>query len=358
MTAAPEACRPAAGRRRRRTRRPASVLAIPPLRAVALPGHAHHAVRRLHQRLRGAARVGGLGAPAPSPACSGSTRRCCCWPAAPRSRSPAAGCGAGTPGARAWLAAHGSAGRALRGAARSPAWRALAAQGVCLASNPHSSFFYLLTGLHVAPPGGRRWSGSRWSSGRRGRLAYTPGQDGLGLFATYWHFLDGLWVYLFAAAVRLLRRTSACTTADAAVMESHWGGGAAPFGASWQKTMMWIFIVTDALLFSGLLCGYALPAPGRAHALAEAVRGVQHPLHRAHDLHPDHVQHDHGQRGDRRPAGRPQEGPALTWCHDRRRGLASWAARPTSGPTSSTRGRASPGACRRQRAWRPMGVPP
>ena len=43
---------------------------------------------------------------------------------------------------------------------------------------------------------------------------------------------------------------------DAAVMEAHWGGGAAPFGASWQKTMMWIFIVTDGLLFSGLLCGY------------------------------------------------------------------------------------------------------
>ena len=47
-------------------------------------------------------------------------------------------------------------------------------------------------------------------------------------------------------------------------MEAHWGGGAAPFGASWQKTMMWIFIVTDALLFSGLLCGYGFlrrPAP-------------------------------------------------------------------------------------------------
>ena len=52
----------------------------------------------------------------------------------------------------------------------------------------------------------------------------------------------------------------------ATVMDAHWGGGAAPFGASWQKTMMWIFIVTDALLFSGLLCGYAFlrqanPAP-------------------------------------------------------------------------------------------------
>jgi len=29
------------------------------------------------------------------------------------------------------------------------------------------------------------------------RLRYTPGQDGLGLFATFWHFLGALWVYLF-----------------------------------------------------------------------------------------------------------------------------------------------------------------
>jgi len=41
-----------------------------------------------------------------------------------------------------------------------------------------------------------------------------------------------------------------------AVLEAHWGGGVSPFGASWQKTMMWIFIVTDGLLFSGLLSGY------------------------------------------------------------------------------------------------------
>jgi cytochrome c oxidase subunit III len=30
-----------------------------------------------------------------------------------------------------------------------------------------------------------------------------------------------------------------------------------PLGVSWQKLMMWIFIVSDALLFAGLLCGYA-----------------------------------------------------------------------------------------------------
>jgi cytochrome c oxidase subunit 3 len=43
---------------------------------------------------------------------------------------------------------------------------------------------------------------------------------------------------------------------DAATLDAHWGGGASPFAATWQKTMMWIFIVTDGLLFSGLLCGY------------------------------------------------------------------------------------------------------
>lgn len=39
-------------------------------------------------------------------------------------------------------------------------------------------------------------------------------------------------------------------------MESAWGGGVSPFGVSWQKLMMWVFIVSDALLFAGLLAGY------------------------------------------------------------------------------------------------------
>ncbi len=60
--------------------------------------------------------------------------------------------------------------------------------------------------------------------------------------------------------------------AHVAVMDAHWGGGASPFGATWQKTMMWIFIITDGLLFSGLLCGYGYlrmaslsPWPNRSH---------------------------------------------------------------------------------------------
>lgn len=45
-------------------------------------------------------------------------------------------------------------------------------------------------------------------------------------------------------------------TGTAASLESAWDGGVSPFAVSWQKLMIWIFIVTDALLFAGLLAGY------------------------------------------------------------------------------------------------------
>lgn len=37
---------------------------------------------------------------------------------------------------------------------------------------------------------------------------------------------------------------------------SGWAGEVSPFAVSWQKLMMWAFIVTDALLFAGLLAVY------------------------------------------------------------------------------------------------------
>jgi cytochrome c oxidase subunit 3 len=44
--------------------------------------------------------------------------------------------------------------------------------------------------------------------------------------------------------------------AETHVAESVWSGGVSPFGVSWRKLMMWIFIITDGLLFAGLLAGY------------------------------------------------------------------------------------------------------
>jgi cytochrome c oxidase subunit 3 len=75
------------------------------------------------------------------------------------------------------------------------AWRSLAARGVYLASNPHSAFFYLLTGVHaVHLLGGLAWFAAAYR--RLRRFAYPPGEDALRLFATYWHFLGALWAYL------------------------------------------------------------------------------------------------------------------------------------------------------------------
>ncbi|MAG56067.1 MAG: cytochrome oxidase subunit III [Planctomycetes bacterium] len=39
---------------------------------------------------------------------------------------------------------------------------------------------------------------------------------------------------------------------------SRWKGGVSPYGMSWQKLMMWWFIITDALLFMGFLVAYGV----------------------------------------------------------------------------------------------------
>jgi cytochrome c oxidase subunit III len=98
------------------------------------------------------------------------------------------------PGAQRWLAFTGLLG-VLFAAGQMMAWKHLAALGVFLASNPHSSFFYMLTGIHLVHlAGGLCWFAVAFTKLRR--LAYAPGEDGLGLFAVYWHFLGGLWAYL------------------------------------------------------------------------------------------------------------------------------------------------------------------
>lgn len=101
----------------------------------------------------------------------------------------------GQRGIFALLAATGALGAGFV-AGQVAAWRSLSAQGFLLASNPHNSFFYILTGLHVVHLAGAfGWLAVvLW---RAARTQYAPGQDGLGLFATFWHFLGALWVYLF-----------------------------------------------------------------------------------------------------------------------------------------------------------------
>jgi cytochrome c oxidase subunit 3 len=82
------------------------------------------------------------------------------------------------------------------------AWRDLAAQGLYLSTNPNSSFFYVLTGVHALHV-----------LGGIAALAYLLAQlvargsvrrNLINGVAVYWHFLAALWLYLLVViCVRL-----------------------------------------------------------------------------------------------------------------------------------------------------------
>jgi cytochrome c oxidase subunit III len=75
------------------------------------------------------------------------------------------------------------------------AWRNLAAQGLFLATNPSSSFFYVFTALHgVHLLGGI--GGLIYVLRKLVRTNGSAESSGLGAFSIYWHFMDILWVYL------------------------------------------------------------------------------------------------------------------------------------------------------------------
>jgi cytochrome c oxidase subunit 3 len=74
------------------------------------------------------------------------------------------------------------------------AWRELRTEGLYLATNPSSSFFYVLTVAHVLHLLG--------GFGGLGRVIYklharTLRRSTLDATSHYWHFMDFLWVYLF-----------------------------------------------------------------------------------------------------------------------------------------------------------------
>lgn len=72
------------------------------------------------------------------------------------------------------------------------AWRQLIAQGAYLAQNPHSSFFYLFTGLH----------GAHLIGGLVALfivvISKSKRRELVDVVGFYWHFLGLLWIALFA----------------------------------------------------------------------------------------------------------------------------------------------------------------
>lgn len=81
------------------------------------------------------------------------------------------------------------------------AWQQLRAQGVFLASNPHSSFFYLLTALHglhlLVGLLALVYLLLRTRQKRDDEVAEAKRHARAGAVGIYWHFMDGLWIYLF-----------------------------------------------------------------------------------------------------------------------------------------------------------------
>jgi len=78
------------------------------------------------------------------------------------------------------------------------AWRDLGTRGIFLASNPSSSFFYVLTATHgVHLIGGICALFYVVFAMHRHR----PLNIAVDVTAIYWHFMDGLWLYLFVLLI-------------------------------------------------------------------------------------------------------------------------------------------------------------
>src|SRR5882724_9429039 len=75
------------------------------------------------------------------------------------------------------------------------AWLGLRAQGLFLPTNPNSSFFYVLTGVHVVHVLGGL-GGLLYVINKLDRPVLALRRSTLDSMSYYWHFMAGLWIYL------------------------------------------------------------------------------------------------------------------------------------------------------------------
>jgi len=77
------------------------------------------------------------------------------------------------------------------------AWRQLVGEGIYLASNPASSFFYIFTGAHalhlVGGVGALLYVA--WRNFERAQVTRAVAAE---VASYYWHFMDALWLFLLA----------------------------------------------------------------------------------------------------------------------------------------------------------------
>ncbi len=75
-------------------------------------------------------------------------------------------------------------------------WSILASQGVFLTANPHSSFFYVLTAVHGLHVVGGLGALLRCAIHIRRRSRWSQLIRAVGMTATYWHFVDAVWLWI------------------------------------------------------------------------------------------------------------------------------------------------------------------
>jgi cytochrome c oxidase subunit 3 len=77
------------------------------------------------------------------------------------------------------------------------AWRQLVAQGIYIASNQASSFFYIFTGAHAVHLLGGVCA-LLYVLARKFDKANVSRSTAAEIASYYWHFMDGLWIFLLA----------------------------------------------------------------------------------------------------------------------------------------------------------------
>lgn len=78
-------------------------------------------------------------------------------------------------------------------------WNQLRAAGVYVATNPSSSFFYVLTAVHAAHLIGGL-TALIWVDVKAWKLQLGPAKrTAIDICAIFWHYLDGLWLVLMAS---------------------------------------------------------------------------------------------------------------------------------------------------------------
>jgi cytochrome c oxidase subunit 3 len=80
-------------------------------------------------------------------------------------------------------------------------WKALTASGVFVATNPGSAFFYLLTASHGAHLLGALAALLYLAIRELRRELTSKRRSALRAAAVFWHFMDGLWLYLLTLLV-------------------------------------------------------------------------------------------------------------------------------------------------------------